>query len=234
MPPNAQPACSEDMIGRPSVLLDLARRGCSSTTSCVALAPPSTTSPSGDEQRVRREHGQVDRERRRRSRRPRRSARSRGARSPGRRSGRARMTASAIPTMHEAHRALGEVEALLHPRDLRDPGADRGAVDDEDAGRGPARRHARVTLTPSGAVGVEQLVGRGGLGDEVGELGDRRDDVRAAGAELVGGRERDHVGRRVDHRALDVRLVEVVGASARPRGAARRRRARRRRRGSGG
>ena len=28
----------------------------------------------------------------------------------------------------QAHRALGQVEALLDPRDLRDPGADDGAV----------------------------------------------------------------------------------------------------------
>ena len=108
--------------------------------------------------------------------------------------GKARMTAIAMPDDDEAHRALGEVEALLDPRDLRDPGADRGAVDDEDAGRGPAWRSCAGHRDAEGAVGVEQLVGRGGLGDDVGELGDRRDEVRAAGAELVRRRERDHVG----------------------------------------
>ena len=50
---------------------------------------------------------------------------------------------------HEPHRALGEVEALLDPRDLRDEGADHGAVDEEQARRRPAPAHARVTVTPS-------------------------------------------------------------------------------------
>ena len=45
MPPNAQPAWSEDMIGRPSALLDARRRGCSSTRPSWRWRRPSTNSP---------------------------------------------------------------------------------------------------------------------------------------------------------------------------------------------
>ena len=50
---------------------------------------------------------------------------------------------------HEAHGALGQVEALLDPRDLGDEGAEDRPVDEEDAGGRPAPAHARVTVTPS-------------------------------------------------------------------------------------
>ena len=52
---------------------------------------------------------------------------------------------------HQAERALGEVEAILDPRDVADPGADHGAVHEEDAEGRHARRHARTTLTPAAA-----------------------------------------------------------------------------------
>ena len=47
--------------------------------------------------------------------------------------GSATITPIAIAEDDQAERALGEVEALLDPRDVADPGADDGAVHEEDA-----------------------------------------------------------------------------------------------------
>ena len=136
MPPNAQPACSEDMIGLPSVLLHL---------HAVAVHRHVLRRPDGaeheqaerHEQRVRREHGQVDGER---------DADAADPDDPLRAVAHDRLAGDREgdddgdrhPDDDQAHRALGEVEALLDPGDLGDPGADRGAVDDEHAGGRPA------------------------------------------------------------------------------------------------
>ena len=104
--------------------------------------------PERDEQRVRREHGQVDGERARDAAGPDDPLRAvADDRLPRDREGEDDGERHAEDD--QAHGGLGQVEALLHPGDVRDPAADRRAVDGEDGGGGPARGHARVTVTPS-------------------------------------------------------------------------------------
>ena len=147
-PPNDQPACSEDMIGRPRSRSTLTP--CAFIeTSIVAFDAPSTNSAERHEQRMRRERST-------------RLTASASARPPSQRHphravpddrpgpaiGKARMTATDMPIRTSPICALREVEALLDPRDLRDERADHGAVDEEHAGGRPAPAHARVTVTP--------------------------------------------------------------------------------------
>ena len=146
MPPNDQPACSDDMIGLPRsrstptpwlfietsiVALDAPNRNSPATTNsgCGASTIRLTASASAMPPiRVIRSEpclttiwpaiGKVEDHRQRHA------------------------------EEDQAHGALGEVEALLDPRDLRDEGAEAGAVDEEDGRGRPAPAHARVTVTP--------------------------------------------------------------------------------------
>ena len=73
----------------------------------------------------------------------------------------------------------------------------------------PARRHARTTRDAGGARSRSVRSSPASVTRWV-TLGERRHEPRARRAQLVGGGERDHLGRGLHHRALDVRLV-VVG-----------------------
>ena len=67
---------------------------------------------------------------------------------------------------------LDEVEALLHPRDLRDPRADAAPLTKNTPVVRAAMRSCPGHRDALRAVGVEQLVGRLGVGDDVGQLVD--------------------------------------------------------------
>ena len=147
MPPNAQPACSEDMIGRP--------RRCSTATPWAFMETSmARRGAAEDEQR----DGQQDRVGHEQDGDEREAAEHAAGGRPSRRlprrtmscpaTGRRRITPSGHRQQDQPDDALAEAEALLHPRDLGDPGAEDGAVHEEHAGGGGARAHARVTVTP--------------------------------------------------------------------------------------
>ena len=75
--------------------------------------------------------------------------------------------------------------------------------------RGAFARIRPASITRRRGNGRARDRPRRALRDEMRELVDRPDDVGSGGAELLGGRDGDHLGGVRDHRALDVRLLEV-------------------------
>ena len=99
----------------------------------------------------------------------------------------------------------------LHGRDARRPRPDHHAVGEEHEGQRDAcfAHQTSTTSTPAARKRVE-LLGRGiPLRDDVRQLLERRDHVRAGRAELVRSGHSDDLGGVRDHGPLHVRLLDV-------------------------
>ena len=110
-PPRAQPACSEDMMGRPPAV-SMCTPWLFMATSIAALAPPSTTSAAAVQQRVQRQHGPVTATTQATPPATATGARPPAGDPPGRRPGTATITASDMQRMDQPDLERREAEAL--------------------------------------------------------------------------------------------------------------------------